>query len=101
MPARALEKNVESPAHGSVVEGLPLRVDERLQPGEAFGLVGLRNLIGALRGGRARTGAVFEEEAAREPDRLDELQRLPEILLGLSREPDDEIGGQSDVRARG
>ena len=62
------------------------------------------HLVRHLVGHRRRLGAVArrvdERERAVEPDLLDDLERLAEVVLGLAGEADDDVGAEREVGDR-
>ena len=61
----------------------------------------LRHLLGHGRGRRAGADGVLEGERRGEARGLDDAERLLEVLFGLAREPDDDVGGDGGVRDAG
>src|SRR5262249_4880686 len=90
--ARLLAQHLAGGADARLVEGGLTAVDLGLQAGEALDLGGVVDLVVALGRRRARPRRILEREGARVADLADDRQRRGEILLGLARRPDDEIG---------
>ncbi len=59
-----------------------------------------RNLIRHRCGGGAGAGRVFEAERLGMAHRVDQAQRIGEVLFCLAGEADDEVARQRDVGAR-
>ena len=86
--------------HGPVLgPGHPLLEGD--EPVEALLDNGLGNLVRHRRGGRAGPHRVLEGEGAREARGLDDPERLGEVVLGLTGEPDDDVGRDGGIRDRG
>ena len=75
--------------------------DRGLQTREALGFYLFGDLIGHRGAGRAGALRIFERIGVRIADLIDEAQRVGEIVFGLAREADDEIGGEREIRPRG
>src|SRR3546814_17642164 len=84
-----------------LVESELIAVDRGLKPLEPLVHDLGCDLIGHLRGGRARPGRIFEAERLRVAHLVDEAQRLLEIGIGTAGEADDEIARQRDIRPHG
>src|SRR4051794_14349393 len=67
------------------------------QPLESLALNGLVNVVGVLRRARALLRRIGECADALELHLLQKLEKLLELLLGLTREPDDAGGADRDV----
>ena len=87
-------------SHHSFAVAAVLRVEERLQPRKAGELDVLRNLIGEIRGRRARSRTVREAERAVERHVLDEAQRALEIVVGLAGKADDDVRRERQIASR-
>src|SRR5581483_3764993 len=101
-PAPAGDEHFESAADQLLVE---LALDTGLHLEELLETA-VRNLLGdrllaQTERGSAGPPRVLEREELTEPCALDELEALPEIGLGLAREPDDEIRRDGDAGPRG
>src|SRR5690554_6094759 len=58
-----------------------------------------RRIVRQIRRRSTRTGAIDEAEGHIKADVVDQLHSVLEILIGFTREADDEIRGEADVRA--
>ena len=89
------------PADAARVERKLMTLDRGLQAQQALGFDLFGNLVGHRRARRARTLRIFEREAIRIADGIDEAQRIADVRFGFAREADDEIGGEREIRPRG
>ena len=76
-------------------------LDDLDQALEALALDVLRHLVGHVGRLGAAARRVDEGEGVVVADLLADVERLAEVVLGLAREADDEVGRQRDVRHRG
>jgi hypothetical protein len=98
-PARLFEQNVERAANERMIEGSLLALDQILQPCKPARLHGFFDLH-HFRCRRAGAGAVLERIGLGEAHALDEIEGRREVVLRLSGEADDKIGGDRDIGAR-
>src|SRR5260221_12170964 len=59
----------------------------------------MRHFVGQIRGRCAGPAAVEEAERLVQAHIGDEIHRRHEILIGLARKSDDDVGGNTDIRA--
>ena len=81
------------------VEVARLLAEQRLQGGKPRGLHRLGHLVGHRRARRAGPAAVLEGEGRGEAHLVDQPHGVVEVGVALSREADDEVGGQRKVGA--
>src|SRR5262245_61504942 len=78
-----------------------MMVDARLQPGEPLDLHVFCDLILAIGGRRSWARRILERKRPGVADVVDDAQRIEKILLGFTRETDDEIRRERYVRTSG
>jgi hypothetical protein len=100
-PARPLDEHLFDAADAACIPLVRDALDDLDEPLDPLVLDLLRNLIGHRGGLRPLSGGVDERERTLEADLLDDLDGLPKVALGLAREPDDDVGGQSEIRDGG
>ena len=82
---------------------VPLRgqaLDDLDEPLDPLALDVVRHLVGHRCGFGARTRRVDERESAVVADLLHDLERLAEVVLGLARKADDQVGAEREIRDR-
>ena len=99
-PARALDEHLLDAADTLVVAPRAHALDELDESLDPLELHLVRNLIGHRRRVGAGARRVDERERAVEADLLDDLDRLAEVVLGLAREADDDVGREREVGDR-
>ena len=99
--AGTLDEDLLHPSDALLIALARDPLDDVDQPLDALALDLLRNLLGHGHDlGGALPGAVDECESAVVPHLLHDLERLAEVVLGLPREADDDVGGEREIGDR-
>jgi DNA mismatch repair protein MutL len=84
-------------AHHRLADGAGMGLDPGLQAFEPLELDRCRRVVGEVGRRRAGARAVDERERSVEADLVDQGHRALEVVVGLAREPDDEVGADADA----